>query len=104
MECAEGGRDEDRLHSRRPSAVPPRSVFLPPYSSASQAEARGPAASRAAMAEEEAFRLAGARAGSVLGVAKALQRQQPERDDEGVCGGVCGGVSGLRRWRMAIGR
>jgi hypothetical protein len=56
------------------------------------------------MAEEEVFRLAGARAGSVLGVAKALERQQPERDDEGVCGGVCGSVSGLRWWRMAIGR
>jgi hypothetical protein len=54
VESAEGGRDAGHRHSQRPSAVSPRSVFLPPSSSASRAEARGPAASRAAMAEEEA--------------------------------------------------
>ncbi len=53
------------------------------------------------MAEEEAVRPAGAQAGSeVLGAAKALQRQRPDRVGEG----VCGGVSGLRQWRLALGR
>jgi hypothetical protein len=50
VESAEGARDEGRRHYRLPSAVPPHSVFLPPFSSASRAEARGPAASRAAKA------------------------------------------------------
>jgi hypothetical protein len=50
------------------------------------------------MAEEEAVRPAGARAGSeVLKAAKALQRQRLDRVDEG----IRGGVSGLRRWRLA---
>ncbi len=101
MESAEGGRDEGRRHSRRPSADPPRRVFLPASSSASRAEALGLAASRAAMAEEEAVQPAGARAGSeVLGAAKAPQRQRPDRNDEG----VCSGVSGLRQWRLALDR
>jgi hypothetical protein len=53
------------------------------------------------MAEEEAVRPAGARAESeVLRAAKALQRQRPDRVDEG----VSGGVSGLKRWRLALGR
>ncbi len=70
VEGAEGARDEGRRHSRLPSAVPPHSVSLPPFSSASRAEARGPAASRAEMAGEEAVWPAGARAGSeVLGAA-----------------------------------
>ena len=64
VENAKGARDEDRRHSQHPKAVPPHSVFLPPFSSASRAEARGPAASRAVMAVEEAVRPAGARAGS----------------------------------------
>jgi hypothetical protein len=70
VESVEGARDEGRRHSRRPSAVPPHSISLPPSSSASRAETRGPAASRAAMAGEEAVQPAGAWAGSeVLGVA-----------------------------------
>ncbi len=50
VEKAEGERDEGRRHYRLPSTVPPHSVILPPFSSASRAEARGPAAFRAAMA------------------------------------------------------
>jgi hypothetical protein len=101
VESAEGARDEGRRHSQRPSAIPPHSVSLPPSLSASQAEARGPAASRAVMTEEEAVRPPGARAGSeVLETAALPQDQRPDRDEEG----VCGGVSGLRRWRLAIDR
>ncbi len=100
MECTEGGIDEGRRHLPHPSAAPPRNVFLPPFSSASQAEARGLAKSRAAMAMAEAARPAGARAGSeVLGTAIALQRWRPDRVDEG----VCGSVSGLWRWKLALG-
>jgi hypothetical protein len=103
VESAEGARDEGRCHSQRPSTIPPHSVSLPPSSSASQAEAeaRGPAASRAVMTEEEAVRPAGARAGyEVLGAAALPQDQRPDRDDEG----VCGGVSGPRWSRMATDR
>jgi hypothetical protein len=101
VESAEGGRDAGRHHYRRPSAVPTRSVFLLPSSPASRAEARGPAASQVAMAGAEAVRPAGAWARSeVLGTAKALQHWRPDRVDEG----VCGGVSGLRRWRLALGK
>ncbi len=101
VESAEGARDEGRRHSRHLSAVPPHSVSLPPSSSASRAEARGPAASRAAMAGEEEVRPAGARAGSeVLGAATSPQRQRPDRDDEG----VCGSVSRPRRWWLALDR
>jgi hypothetical protein len=42
VESAEGARDEGCCHSQRPSTIPPHSVSLPPSSSASQAEARGP--------------------------------------------------------------
>jgi hypothetical protein len=49
VENAEGARDEGRRHSRRPSTAPPHIFSLPPSSSASRAEARGPAASRAEM-------------------------------------------------------
>jgi hypothetical protein len=99
VESAEGARDEGRRRSRRPSAVPPHTFSLPPSSSASRAEVRGPAASRAAMVEEEAVRPAGARAGSeVLGAATSLRRQRQDRDDEG----VCGGVFRPRRWRLAL--
>jgi hypothetical protein len=101
VESAEGARDEGRRHSQRPSAIPPHSVSLPPSSSASRAEARGLAASRAVMTEEEAVRPAGARAGSeVLGAAALPQDQRPDRNDEG----ICGGVSGPRQWRLAIDR
>jgi hypothetical protein len=101
VESAEGARDEGHRYSLRPSAVPPHSVSLPPSSSASRAEERGPAASRAVMAEEEAVRPAGAWARSeVLGAATSPQRQRPDRDNEG----VCGGVSGPRRWRLALDR
>jgi hypothetical protein len=62
MESAEGGIDVARRHHPRPSAAPPRNVFLPPFSSASQAEARGLAKSLAAMAMAEAVRQPGARA------------------------------------------
>jgi hypothetical protein len=76
VESAEGARDEGRRHSQCPSAIPPHSVSLPPSSSALWAEARRPAASRAVMAEEEAVRPAGARAGSeVLGAAALPQGQ-----------------------------
>jgi hypothetical protein len=83
VESAEGARDEGRRHSRRPSAVPPHIVSLPPSSSASRAEARGPAASRAAMVEEEAVRLAGARAGSeVLGAGLRCSGRQLHCSDQ----------------------
>ncbi len=101
MECAEGGTDAGRRHFPLPSAAPPRNVFLPLFSSASQAEVRGLAKSLAAMAMAEAARPAGARAGSeVLGTAGAQQHWRPDRVDEG----VCGGVSGLWRWKLALGR
>jgi hypothetical protein len=101
VESTEGARDEGHCHSQRPSTIPPHSVSLLPSSSASQEEARGPAASRAVLTEEEAVRPAGARAGyEVLGAAALPQDQRPVRDDEG----VCGGVSGLRRWRMGTDR
>ncbi len=68
-----GGIDVVHRHHQRPSAAPPCSVFLTPFSSASQAEAMGPARSRAAMVRAEAVRPAGARAESeVLGTANAL--------------------------------
>ncbi len=74
VESAEGVRDAGRRHYRRLSAIPPRSILLPPSSSASRAEARGPAASRAAMVGAEAVWLAGARVGSeMLETANALQ-------------------------------
>jgi hypothetical protein len=99
VEYAEGGTDVGRRHHPRPSAAPPCSVFLPLFSSASQAEARGAAKSHAAMAE--VVRPAGARAGSeVLGTASALQHWRSVHVDEG----VCGGVSGLWRWRLALGK
>jgi hypothetical protein len=101
VECAEEGIDVGRRHRPRPSAAPPRNVFLPPFLSASQAEVRGQAKSRAAMAM--AVWLAGARAGSeVLGTASALQHWRPDSVDEG----VCGGVSGLWRWwwQLALGK
>jgi hypothetical protein len=80
VESAEGARDKGRCHSQRPTAIPPHS------------EARGPAASRAMMTEEEAVRPAGARAVSeVLGAAALPQDQPPDRE------GVCGGVFGPRR-------
>jgi hypothetical protein len=101
VESAEGARDEGRCNSQRPSTIPSHSVSLPPSLSASQAEARGPAASRAVMTEEEAVRPAGAQVGyEVLGAAALPQDQRPVRDDEG----VCGGVSGPRWWRMATDR
>jgi hypothetical protein len=94
VERAEGGRDDVPRHYRRLSTIPPRIVFLPPSSSASRAEARGPAASQEEMVEAEAIRPAGARAGSdALGTERALQHWRPGRDDEG----ACGGVFGLRR-------
>jgi hypothetical protein len=100
VENAEGARDEGRRHSRRPSAVPPHIFSLPPSSSASRVEARGPVASRALMVEEEAVRPVGARAGSEeLGAATLLRRQRPDRDDEG----VCGDVFGPRWWRLEFG-
>jgi hypothetical protein len=87
-EC--GGGDRCRSSSSpTPAAAPPRSVFLPLFLSASQAEARGAAKSRAAMAE--VVRPAGARAGSeVLGMVSALQNWRPVHVDVGVCGGVSG--------------
>jgi hypothetical protein len=101
VESEEGARDEGRCHSEHPSTIPPHSVSLPPFSSAWQAEARGPAASQAVLTEEEAVRPAGARAGyEVLGAAALLQDQRPVRDDKG----VGGGVSGPRRWRMVTDR
>ncbi len=88
MEYA-GGTDVGRRHHLRPSAAPPRSVFLPLFSSASQAEARGAAKSRAAMVE--VVWPAGARAGSeVLGTVSALQHWRPVHVDVGICGGVSG--------------
>jgi hypothetical protein len=91
VESVEGARDEGRCHSRRPSTIPPHSVSLPPFSFAWQAGARGPAASRAVLTEEEAVRPAGARAGyEVLGAAELPQDQRSVRDDEGVGGGVSG--------------
>jgi hypothetical protein len=100
VESAEGGRGFVRRHYRRLSAIPPRSIFLPPSSSASRAEVRGPAESREEMVGVEAVRPSGARTGSeVLGTAKALQRWRPGRDDEG----ACSGVFGLRRWRLVLG-
>jgi hypothetical protein len=96
-----GGIVVGRRHLPRPSAAPPRNVFLPPFLSASQVEARGLAKSRAATAMAEAVRPAGARAGSeVLGTASALQHWRPDCVDEG----VCGGVSGLWRWQLALDR
>jgi hypothetical protein len=100
VENAEGARDEGRSHSRRPSTVPPHIFSLLPSSSASRAEARGPAASRAAMVEEEAVQPAGARAGSEeLGPATSLWRQRQVCNDEG----VCGSVFGPRCWQLAFG-
>jgi hypothetical protein len=94
-----GGIDVGRRHHQRPSAAPPRSVFLLPFLSALQEEARGPVRSRAAMVWAEAVRLAGARAGSeVLWMANALQHWRPDPVNKG----VCGSVSGLRRWRLAL--
>ncbi len=99
-ERAEGGRDDVPRHYRCLSAIPPRIVFLPPSSSASRAEMRGPAASQEEMVEAEAVRLAGAWAGSdALGTERALQHWRPGRDDKG----ACGGVFGLRRWRLILG-
>jgi hypothetical protein len=94
-----GGIDVGRRHHQHPSAAPPHSIFLPPFSSASQAEAMGPAMSRAAMVRAEVVWPAGAWARSeVLGTVNALQHWQPDRVNEG----VCNGVSGLRRWRLAL--
>jgi hypothetical protein len=95
-----GGGDRPRSSSSpTPLSSSTSQRFLPLFSSASQAEARGPAKSRAAMAE--VVRPAGARAGSeVLGTANVLQHWRADLVDEG----VCGGVSGLWRWRLALGK
>jgi hypothetical protein len=102
------GRDAGRSPPLCPSATRPPGASLPPFSSASQAVARGPVETRVARVGAVVARLAGARAGSVAvpsglvekehGVAIALQCWRPDRVDDGVC---CG-VSALRRWQLEL--